>query len=90
MSEGEMASRRRAVRGLPPPPAAAGAPGEQQEDNGRVVGGGPPEPLEREEGRPGGGEGRVVPARSARRDPHTFRLYRDLFTELSRLVRELE
>ena len=90
MSEGEMATRRRAVRGLPQPPGALGAPAEQGQEGARTAETRSPQPPEREEGRPGGGEGRVAPARSARRDPHTFRLYRDLFAELSRLVRELE
>jgi hypothetical protein len=83
-----MATRRRAVRGLPHPPPATPA---AEEPSGLPEE--PPAPRSRREavdGRPGVGEGRIAPARTAHRNPHTFRLYDELFAELTRLLRELE
>ncbi len=45
---------------------------------------------ETDDGQGGPATARTVPSRTAQRDPHSFRLYRELSIELTRLVRELE
>ena len=101
----EMPTSRRAIRGLPQPPdrgAAAGGTSPQPleptsaslVETGAVVA----DEVTQTPATEGTGQqqersdagGRTVPAETAQRDPRTFRVYRDLHAELTRLVREVE
>jgi hypothetical protein len=99
----DMATRRRPVRGLPAPPATPGAAPVSEPSSSvhaaetprDVVEPSPaPSPSddspETDDGQGGPATARTVPSRTAQRDPHSFRLYRELSIEVTRLVRELE
>ncbi len=96
----EMATGRRPVRGLPAPPVASetapvSEPSPSVNDGEAALDPvDPPAPSvdssERAGGQGGPVSARAVPARTAQRDPHSFRLYRQLSLELTRLVRELD